>query len=121
MSCPPPTPPHVPPTLRQLLEDLARLDAAEAVRHREAVRALEDRLAQSEAQLAHQEVALAAVEADGTQASRDAWCTRALATSDARRARRMLGLDEALLRETLEFYVFLARQARALHEAAARR
>jgi hypothetical protein len=121
MPCPPPSPPHVPPTLRQLLEHLAQIDAAEAVRHREAVRTMEERLARAEDQLAREEAALAAVVVDGSQASRDAWCTRSRATSDARRARRMLSLDEALLRETLELYVFLARQAQAFREAAARR
>ena len=110
MSCPTPSP-H--PTLRELLQALARLHPAEAARHQAPLESLEKSLAQAQAQLIQEEARRAEVKPDGTRAASWAWWPRATAVANARRALRLLDVDEAVLRERLEDALFLARQCEA--------
>ena len=111
MACPVQPPP--PPSLDDLLAQLASVDPVEAEHHRDEVAALVLKLAQAREGCSRAEVALAVVRADGTLATYDEWCLRSSAVSGARREAHLLEVDARCLREVLERALFLAQHDKA--------
>ena len=110
MPCPSPLPRT---TLRELVQALAQLNQPEAAHHQERLASLEERQAEAQARLHQEESGLAAVATDGTRWALAEWQLRSAGVASARRAWRLLGVDEDVLREGVEEALFHARQALA--------
>ncbi|ATB41123.1 hypothetical protein CYFUS_006585 [Cystobacter fuscus] len=110
MPCPLPSSAPLPvPTLAELLQALESVSPSEAERYRARVATLEETCAQAHAQLLQDEEALAAVAPGGLRFPYEEWILRSSAASGSRRAWRALAVDEAVLREALEFSLAMAR------------
>lgn len=114
MSCPmPSTTPSTLPTLATLLEELAALHPAEATFYRQQLAELEEGCARAHTQLLQDEAALAAVEPDPSEESFEAWKRLHAVVAESRRAWSYLGVSERVLREGVEFALFLVRRTAA--------
>ncbi|WP_158502058.1 hypothetical protein [Vitiosangium sp. GDMCC 1.1324] len=112
MPCPTPSSAPTPPTLAQLLAELAEVDPIGAERLRPEAEGLEARQADVRARLATAEAELQRVTLD--QAAYEDWALRHRDATSLRHEERLLSVDAGGMRSQLERELFLAHRAAAM-------